>query len=439
MTFEIVIENATLVTMDSGFRVLENHCLGINKGKIAAIFPTGSSSYWAKEKLNGQNCLVTPGLINAHSHLPMTYFRGLADDLPLQKWLQEYIWPLEAKLVNPEFVYDATLHGAAEMLKNGISTTNDMYFHMSSIADACIKAGLRVIISEALIDHQLSEEDRNCCIGNRIKKLREDYRDQPLVDFSLAPHSIYTCSQETLKKCAEVAKENDFLIHMHLSETKDEVLNCQQAHGKKPIDYIRELGLLEVRSVLAHGIWVDENEMDILAKSGKASVAICTESHLKLISGFAPLKKYLEKGINVCLGTDGVASNNNLDLLEEVSLTAKLHKALNNDPTLLPARDAFALATCNAAKAIGRETELGSLEIGKLADIAIFDLDSLENQPVFNPYSQLVYAMGSHSVRDLIVNGRIVMQDRILGKVNEGMLLKRAKAYKDMILQEIKL
>ncbi|GAB1365817.1 amidohydrolase family protein [Candidatus Cloacimonadaceae bacterium] len=437
MTFEIVIENGTLVTMDGQSQVLENHSLGINKGKIAAIFPAGSSSFWAKEKINAQNCLVTPGLINAHSHLPMTYFRGLADDLPLQKWLQEYIWPLEAKLVNPEFVYDATLHGAAEMLKNGISTTNDMYFHMGSIADACIKAGLRVIISEALIDHQLTEEDRNCCIGNRIKKLREDYRDQPLIDFSLAPHSIYTCSPDTLKKCAEVAKENGFLIHMHLSETSEEVQNCVKTHGKKPVEYINDLGLLEVNGVLAHGIWVDDEEMDILARNGKSSIAICTESHLKLISGFAPLKKYQEKGINLCLGTDGVASNNNLDLLEEVSLTAKLHKAINNDPTLLPAKAAFALVTCNAAQAIGRSRELGSLEKGKLADIAIFDLDKLENQPVYNPYSQLVYAMGSNSVRDLLINGRIVMQNRHLTRINEDLLLKRAKAYCDLIRKEI--
>jgi 5-methylthioadenosine/S-adenosylhomocysteine deaminase len=436
MTFEIVVENGTLVTMDGQFQVLENHSVGINKGKIAAIFHAGSVSYWAKEKINAQNCLVTPGLINAHSHLPMTYFRGLADDLPLQKWLQEYIWPLEAKLVNPEFVYDATLHGAAEMLKNGISTTNDMYFHMNSIADACIKAGLRVIISEALIDQQLSEEDRNCCIGNRIKELKEKYRDQPLVDFSLAPHSIYTCSSETLKKCAEVALKNDFLIHMHLSETQEEVQNCLKANGKRPVEYIKDLGLLEVRSVLAHGIWIDDKEMDILAENTKASVAICTESHLKLISGFAPLKKYLDKGINLCLGTDGVASNNNLDLLEEVSLTAKLHKALNNDPTMLPARAAFALVTCNAAKAIGREKELGSLETGKLADIAVFSLEELQNQPVYNPYSHLVYAMGSHNVRDLIVNGKLVMQDRILSRLNENLILKRAAAYHDLIVNE---
>jgi len=438
MSFDIVIEGGTIVTMDSAFRILEEHCLGILDGKISAIFPKGSSSYEAKQRINAKNCLIIPGLINAHSHLAMTYFRGLADDLPLHKWLQEFIWPLEAKLVKPGFVYDATLHGAAEMIKNGISTANDMYFQMSSIADACIKAGLRVVISEALLDMQLSEAERKCCIGNRIKKLRVEYQNESLVDFSLAPHSIYTCGTETLKTCAKVAQENDFLVHMHLSETQDEVLNCIKAHGKRPVEYIKELGLLEIRSVYAHGIWVNEAEMDLLAESGKASIAICTESHLKLISGFAPLKKYLEKGINVCLGTDGVASNNNLDLLEEVSITAKLHKALNNNPTLLPAKEAFAMVTINAAKALGKEHELGSLEIGKLADIGIITLNELENQPIYNPYSHLVYAINSHSVRDMIINGELVMVNRNLCKVDEDQLIQHAADYKDLILEEIK-
>jgi len=438
MNFELVIENGTLVTMDDRFQLLEKHSLGINNGKIAAIFPAGRVSYWAKEKINATNCLVIPGLINTHSHLPMTYFRGLVDDLPLRKWLQEFIWPLEAKLVNPDFVYDATLHGASEMIKNGISTTNDMYFHMSSIADACIKAGLRVIISEALLDIQLSEEQRKHGIGNKIKQLKEKYRDKPLVDFSLAPHSIYTCSAETLKQCAEVASENDFLIHIHLSETQEEVQNCLREHGKKPVAYLKELGLLEVRSVLAHAIWLDEAEIDLLAESGKASLAICTESNLKLTSGFAPLKTYLDKGINLSLGTDGVASNNNLSLFEELSLTARLHKTINSDPTLLPARDAFALVTRNAAQAIGRENDLGSLETGKLADLAVVELDELENQPVYNPYSHLVYAISSHSVRDMVIGGRIVMQDRQLSKVNEDQMLKRAAAYGELIKKELK-
>lgn len=437
MSFDLIIEGGTLVTMDGDYRVLEDHCLGIKNSKIEAIFPCAATTYTAEKRIDGRGCLIIPGLINAHSHLGMTYFRGLADDLPLDKWLHEYIWPLEAKLLTPQFVYDATLHGAAEMIKNGISLTSDMYFHMSSIADACSQAGLRVIIGEALIDHQLSKPDGKTAIGDKIKQMKVAYQHDPLIDFSLAPHAIYTCSRETLQKCAEVARDNDFMIHMHLSETREEALNCQKEHGKLPVAYLHELGLLKARIVLAHGIWLEDSELELLAAHGKSSVAICTESNLKLTSGFAPLKQYLAKGINMCLGTDGVASNNNLDLLAELSVTAKLHKALSNDPTLLPARDAFAMITINAARAIGRSHELGSLEVGKLADIAVVQLNELETQPMYNPYSHLVYAVNSHSVRDLFVNGKPVMLNRQLCNVDEAQIISRAKDYKNMILKEI--
>ena len=437
MMFDLIIDGGTIVTMDAQFRILENHCVGMNDGKISAIFPLGSSSFTARQRIDGTDCLVIPGLINAHSHLPMTYFRGLADDLPLQKWLQEFIWPLEAKLVQPDFVFAATLHGAAEMIKNGISTTNDMYFHMSSIANACSQAGLRVIIGEAILDTLPGDSKRKTGIGDMVKQLSKRYQSDPLISFCLAPHSLYTCTRETLIQCAKVARQNNYLVHMHLSESQAEVLNCQKTEGKKPVEYIRELGLLDTNAVFAHGIWVDDAELDILAESGKSSVAICTESNLKLVSGIAPLKQYLERGINLCLGTDGVASNNNLDLLQELSITAKLHKALNSDPTLLPARDAFAMVTNNAAKAIGREKELGSIETGKLADIAIINLNQIENQPLYDPYSHIVYAMGSHSVRDLIIQGKAVMLNRNLCSVDESLIISRAKDYKEMILNEI--
>lgn len=437
MSYDIVIDGGTLVTMDGEFRVLENHCIAIDHGKIKAIFPVGTTKFIAKQHIDGHGCLVIPGLINAHSHLAMTYFRGLADDLPLDKWLHGFIWPLEAKLVKPQFVFDASLHGAAEMIKNGISLTNDMYFQMPSIADACSKAGLRVIVGEALIDHKLSEADGIHGIGDQLKQLKMQYRNDHLIDFSLAPHAIYTCSQEVLTKCVEVALENDYLIHMHLSETNDEVLACQKTRGKRPVEYLQELGFLQARSVLAHGIWLDDNEVELLAASGKSSVAICTESNLKLTAGFAPIQKYLAAGVNLCLGTDGVASNNNLDLLSEMSVTAKLHKALNNAPTLLPARDAFAMITINAAKAIGRDAELGSLEIGKLADVAVINMNELEHQPLYNPYSHLVYAVNSGMVRDMIINGKAVMLNRTLSQVDEGQIISKAKDYKELILKEI--
>lgn len=437
MSFDLVIEGGCLVTMDGSFRVLEEHCIGIVGSRIEAIFPRQSSAYEAMERIDATNCLVVPGLINTHSHLPMTYFRGLADDLPLHKWLQEYIWPLEAKLVNADFVFDATLHGAAEMIKNGITCSNDMYFHMASIANACKEAGLRVVVSEALIDPSGSLATAEHGIGSKILELQEQYRNEPLISFSLAPHSIYTCSKASLAKCAEVASEQGFMLHMHLSETEQERQNCIKEHGMKPVEYLNSLGLLDVPNVLAHGIWVDEAEMELLAAKGKSSIAVCAESNLKLVSGFAPLKAYTEHGINLSLATDGVASNNNLDLLAELSLTAKLHKALNQDPEFLPARDAFAMVTVNAAKALGRQNDIGSLEVGKLADIAVISLQEPENQPVYNPYSHLVYALSSSSVRDCIVNGVSVMRNRHLSMVSEGELQAKAARHKQQILREI--
>ncbi len=436
MKFDLVIEGGCIVSMDAEYRILEEHCIGINEGRIKAIFPRWSSAYDAVTRIDASGCLVIPGLINAHSHLPMTYFRGLADDLPLYQWLQEYIWPLEAKLVNPAFVFDATLHGAAEMIKNGISCTNDMYFHMASIADACTQAGLRVVISEALIDPMGSQPIDNSSIGSKVIELKQQYKGNPLVDFSLAPHSIYTCSKATLSKCAQVAAQNGFLVHTHLAETEKEVQDCVAEHGMKPVAYLQSLGMLDIPNVLAHGIWVDDMEMELLVKHGNSSIAVCTESNLKLISGFAPLKGYAEHGINMCLGTDGVASNNNLDLLAELSLTAKLHKALNSDPGFLSAKDAFAMLTINAAKALGRQQDLGSLEVGKLADVAMISLDELENQPMYNPFSHLTYAITSRSVRDMVIQGKPVMLDRKLCQVDESMIIDKANEYKEMIQKE---
>jgi 5-methylthioadenosine/S-adenosylhomocysteine deaminase len=436
MTFDLVLKNGSIICMDEQRRVLEQHAIGIIGNKIADIFPLGSHSYTAKAEIDADNCLLIPGLINAHSHLPMTYFRGLADDLPLQDWLQNHIWPLEAKLVNETFVYDACLHGAAEMLRNGITCSNDMYFHMAAIADAGSKAGLRVIVSEALIDPPDRGDKYLQGIGTKVREMKQRYLGNQLVDFSLAPHAIYTCSKATLIRCAEVAAKEGFLIHLHLSETETEVLNCIAEHGLRPVAYLESLGLLDVPAVFAHGIWVDDAEMQLLAKHGNSSIAICTESNLKLTSGFAPIARYQQHGINYCLATDGVASNNDLDLLAELSITAKLHKTLNNNATFLPAKQAFAGVTIDAAKAIGKADEIGSIESGKLADIVVIKLDELGSQPIYNPYSHLVYAANSCSVRDVIVNGTASMLNGELCHVNEADLLATATSYRTLIQEQ---
>ena len=430
---DLIISGATILSMDADLNIYREHDLIVTDGKISAIAAQGKHDWQALQSVDAHDCIVMPGMINTHSHLPMSWFRGLADDLPLDIWLNHYIWPLEARLLSKSFIYDATLFGAGEMLKSGITMTNDMYFEMSAIAEACSKAGLRALISEAVIEAKMGADYRPSLL---VLKYKEQFRDQPLVDFSLAPHSIYTCSSEMLKRCADAALEHGLLIHIHLSETAAEVENCLSEHGKRPVHYLNDLGLFEAKCLLAHGVHVDSSEMEVLQQK-PVSIGICTDSNLKLASGLAPIKSYLEHGINLSLGTDSVASNNDLDLLGELSNTAKLHKALNHDPAFLPAIEALKLVTINAAKALGVEERRGSLEVGKDADFLIIDTQSLNSQPLYEPASQLVYATNSRQIRDVFVAGRQGVKEQRLVNLDEAELLQTAGRYAQLIREEL--
>jgi 5-methylthioadenosine/S-adenosylhomocysteine deaminase len=433
---DLLIKGGIILCMDNEMQNLENYQIAIDNGRIIDICPTESKDYIARKILDASDCIIMPGLINAHTHLPMTYFRGLADDLPLEIWLNNYIWPLEAKILNRKFIYNASLHGAAEMLKNGITQIHDMYFDMPAIADACTKVGLRAIIGEAFLDSNTSSPEKLPELGNKMLQMRQRYKDNPLVDFNLAPHSIYGCSRKTLEKCAQIAEETGILLHMHLSETKSEVEQCVQDYGLKPVFYLKDIGILDLPAVYAHGVWMDEEEIELLSEV-PASIAICTESNLKLASGILPLATYKKYGVNLCFATDGVASNNNLDILSEMDVTAKLHKVMNKDPAFLPAVDIVKMATCDAAKALGISRKRGSLEVGKDADICILNLSELESQPLYNPYSHIVYAMTSRNVRDVIVNGKIMLENGRLTQVDESALIASAKEQKEYILKQL--
>jgi 5-methylthioadenosine/S-adenosylhomocysteine deaminase len=433
---DLLVKGGTILCLDAGMRVLSGHALAIARGRIVGIVPLNAIPYRAAKEIDASGCIVMPGLINAHSHLPMTYFRGLADDLPLEKWLHKFIWPLEARMLTRDFIFDASLHGAAEMIKGGITMTHEMYFNMPAIADACSQAGLRALIGEAVLDLKADPDELRDSLGGKVAELTQRYADNPLIDFDLAPHSIYGCSRPTLQHCVRVAKEQGVRLHMHLSETRAEVEQCLSLHGMKPVQYLKEIGMLEVPAVFAHGIWVDGDEIALLADS-PASIAICTESNLKLGSGIAPLAGYLRKSVNVCLATDGVASNNNLDLLAEMDVTAKLHKVVNDDPSFLPAPEVVRMATVNAARALGVEDRRGSLEEGKDADICILSLDGLQCHPLYNPYSHVVYALGSSQVRDVVINGEVVLEQGKLTKVDERALIAAAKTYQARISAEL--
>ncbi len=433
--YDIIIKHGTILTMDRDLSILTNHLIAISEDRISAIEPLAGPEATADTVIDATDCIVLPGLINAHTHLPMSFMRGLADDLPLDKWLNEYIWPAEEKLLSDPFIFDATLYGAAEMIRGGTTMINDMYFNGEQMGRALVKAGLRGIIGEAVTDLILPYgKDR---IGEYAVEMNEKFASSKLVEFSVAPHAIYSCSEDNLRRCAQAALDNDLLLHIHISESENERLNCLKTQGIRPVEYLLRTGFLDARTILAHGIWVDKEELALLAKHN-ISVATCTESSLKLCSGILPLKDYHDSGVNVCLATDGAASNNNLDLFTEMDITAKIHKMMTNDPAFLPAREVVKMVTCNAARALYKDHELGSLMPGYLADITIVALDTLNSQPIFNPYSHLVYALNSHNVRDVIIDGVLVLQNRKLTSMNEEELLVTAKHYQEKICQTLR-
>lgn len=434
-----IITNATILTMDKHLSIIDKGAVAIKKDIIIAVDETETilNNYQADEVIDATDCIVIPGLINCHSHVPMAYFKGVADDLPLETWLNKYIWPLESKFIVPDFVFDSAMHGAAEMVKNGITLTKDMYFHGSEIANAISKVGLRGMIGEAIVDFKLIENGGYEQIGKFAVQMERAYKNNPLINFTISPHAIYTCSTRTLERCVRMALDNNLLMQIHLSETEQEVKDCQNAHNRYPVQYLMDIDMLKAKLVIAHGIWVSEDEMELLAEHN-VSVAICTESNLKLAAGFAPIKAYLKHKVRCCFATDGVASNNNLDLLAEMDFTAKLHKTLNNDPTFLPAKQILAMATSEAAKALHRFDELGSLETGKKADIVVLDCNSIEGLPVYNPYSQVVYALGGRAVRDVVINGETVLRHKKLTKVNESDIIAKAKEHARLIKKELR-
>ncbi len=433
---DILIENGFVLNFEDNSEIPEPKSIAIQNGKILEIgFPNDLKIKYNPEILLSANSkIVMPGFINAHTHVAMSYFKGLADDLPLMEWLTKHIWPAENKFLSKDFVRDAALHGCAEMIKNGITIFNDMYFFGDQTAQSAQKAGIRAVLGEGVLDAPVANYQNANEIFSYIEKMNEKYKDNELIDFAVAPHAIYTCGKENLIKSKELAQKLGILLHIHLSETRQEVENCIKQNGMRPVEYLDSIGFFESHVVIAHGIWLNENEQKILADK-KASIAINTSSNLKLASGFDSFKSYLDHGVNLSIGTDGVASNNNLSIIEEMSITSKLQKALNNDPTILHARKMVEIATLGGAKALNKENEIGSLEPGKKADVILIETDSIEAQPIYNVYSQLVYSLSSEQIKDVIVAGKVVMKDRKLVNIDEEELIDKAKYYQKKIVE----
>jgi len=423
-----------IVPVEPAQRVLEQHSLAIRDGRIVDILPhTGAAQrYRAAETVTLDRHALIPGLVNAHTHAAMSLFRGLADDLPLMDWLQKHVWPAEAKWVGAEFVHDGTELAIAEMLKSGTTCFNDMYFFPDATARAVQAAGMRACLGLILIDFPSAWAASPQEYLHKGLALHDDLKHNALVTTALAPHAPYTVSDAGLEKVRMYADELDIPVHMHVHETAHEVEQAQTANGKRPLERLAGLGLLSPRLLAVHMTQLIDGEFAALAQAN-ATVVHCPESNLKLGSGVCPVPALLAAGVNVALGTDGAASNNDLDMLGEMRTAALLAKGAHRDPTALPAHVALRLATLNGAKALGRDAEIGSLVPGKAADVVAIDLSDLSTQPVYDPASQLVYSAAREQVTDVWVAGKRLLAGRKLTTLDEDAIRTKAQEWRDKI------
>jgi 5-methylthioadenosine/S-adenosylhomocysteine deaminase len=393
--------------------VLENHAVAVRDGKIEAVLPVAEAArrFADFERLDLRNHALMPGLVNAHTHAAMSLLRGLADDLPLMRWLEEHIWPAETRHVSRDFVRDGTLVACAEMIRGGITCFNDMYFFPDASLEAALAAGLRSAQGMIVIEFPSAYASDAADYLRRGLEVRDRNRDEPLASFCLAPHAPYTVSNESLKKVATLAAELDVPVHIHLHETRGEIERSMAEHGVRPLERLARLGLVGPGLVAVHAVHLEDAEIDLLAKQG-ASVVHCPSSNLKLASGFAPVHSLLKKGVNVALGTDGAASNNRLDLFQEMRTAALLAKTVGDDPQAMPAHAALRAATLSGANALGLDRITGSIEPGKAADLIAVDFSAPELSPCYDVVSHLVYAAGRENVSHVWVDGRLLMRER---------------------------
>ena len=393
--------------------VLEQHAVAVRDGKIEAVLPApqARARFPGYDELALENHVLMPGLVNAHTHAAMSLLRGLADDLPLVRWLEEHIWPAETKHVSRDFVRDGTLLACAEMIRGGVTCFNDMYFFPDASLEAALAAGLRSAQGMIVIEFPSAYAADAADYLRRGLEVRDRSRDEPLASFCLAPHAPYTVSNESLKKVATLSAELDVPVHIHLHETRGEIERSMTEHGVRPLERLARLGLVGPGLVAVHAVHLDNAEIDLLAKQG-ASVVHCPSSNLKLASGFAPVHSLLKKGVNVALGTDGAASNNRLDMFQEMRTAALLAKAVGDDPQAMPAHAALRAATLSGAKALGLEKITGSIEPGKAADLIAVDFSAPELSPCYDVVSHLVYAAGRENVSHVWVAGRSLMHER---------------------------
>jgi 5-methylthioadenosine/S-adenosylhomocysteine deaminase len=429
-TPDILITGGTLLTMATPEEIVEDPVIGIRNGKIDFIkkgtIPAEHCGD-AREIIDASGCIVMPGLVNVHTHLAMTCFRGLADDLPLMTWLNDHIFPAEAWFIDRKTVYAGATLAIAEMILSGTTTFCDGYFFEGEVGRAAIAAGMRGVIAQGFIDFPMPDQPGHSDKAAIAERFVERWRDRsPLITPALVCHSPYTCSPDTLRTVKAVARHAGVSFQIHLSETREEVRMMLERYGVKPVRHLSNLDLLDGDTIAAHCIWLDEEELDLLAER-RVKVAHDPESNMKLGAGVAPVPEMLRRGIDVGLGTDGCASNNDLDLFGEMGMAAKLHKVFTGGPTLLTAKKVVEMATIGGARVLGMADRIGSIVPGKEADIILVDMKKPHLTPLYRPLSHLVYAVRGADVVTSIIGGRIVMKDRRLLRIDPVTVMEEVR------------
>ncbi len=431
---DLLIEARWLVPVEPVGAVLENHAVAVNDGRIVALLPQAEAAvrFSPRQRKRLDQHVLIPGLVNLHTHAAMTLLRGLADDLPLMEWLHDHVWPAEAKHVCEQFVHDGSLLACAEMLRGGITCFNDMYFFPKAAADAALASGMRAAIGLITVDfpsNYAADADDYLAKGLAV---RDELLEEPLLSFCLAPHAPYTVGERSFAKVLTLAEQIEVPIHLHLHETVQEIDDSEQRFGMRPIERIRRLGLLSPALIAVHAVHLNAREIELLAEHG-CSVAHCPSSNLKLASGIAPVTQLLAQGINIGLGTDGAASNNRLDIFQEMRLAALLAKEQGGRADAIDAHRVLRMATLGGARALGLDADIGSITTGKYADLCAVRLDDIALAPCYHPVSHLTYSLGREHVSDVWVAGRIRVENGQLVENNETGLIKLALLWQNKI------
>ena len=433
-TEPLIISSKWVIPVVPRNTVLENHAVVIHNDQIIAILPTSKAceKYPAAEHIERNNHALLPGFINSHTHIAMNLFRGIADDLPLMEWLNDHIWPAEAKWVNEEFVRDGSQLAIAEMLLSGTTCFNDMYFYPNIVARTAQEMGIRAFVGMILMDFPTAWAANADDYFSKGLDVHDEVRSLSLVNTTLAPHAPYTVSDAPLEKARTYADELFIPIHMHVHETAHEVNDAEEKNGKRPLQRLNELGLLNPRLMAVHMTQLTDEEIELTAQQG-IHVVHCPESNLKLASGHCPVDALLKAGTNVCLGTDSASSNNDLDMMGEMRTASLIAKTTANNASALPAWQTLEMATINGAKALNKQSSLGSLEVGKAADIIAIDLNNIATQPIYDPISTIVYSATRDQVSDVWVAGKTRVRNKKLIDVDSSQLLQKTANWNQRI------